>query len=135
MTSQGNKHIVHQAAGTSERRAKTTRPPTLSATTPAPYGRKGEPETCRQIRSEAKELGRRLQYARKEAGLKQAELAAALGERFDHSRISKIEHGHGSMRIDTLKKVAKELEVSTDFLLGLTNVKTPPATLSDELAG
>ena len=79
-------------------------------------------------------LGKRLARCRKQAGLNQSELAAALGERFDHSRVSKIENGRGSMRIHTLRRAAQELRVSADFLLGLTNTPTPAAQLERQLS-
>ena len=65
--------------------------------------------------------------ARKRAGLRQIELAVALGERYDHSVVSAVEHNRSSLRIDGLTRAAHALGVSTDYLLGLTDDPTPAA--------
>ena len=75
-------------------------------------------------------LAERFARARKRAGLKQVELAAALGDRYDHSVISAVEHGRSSLRLDGLTHAARELQVSTDYLLGLTDYPAPAATLA-----
>ena len=70
-------------------------------------------------------LGQRIAQARKNAGLGQVELAVALGDRYDHSVISRVESGKSGLRLDGLAKAARELGVSTDYLLGLTDDPTP----------
>ena len=73
-------------------------------------------------------LGQRIAEARKRAGLRQVELAVALGDRYDHSVISRVESGQSGLRIDGLAKAAAELNVSADWLLGLTDDPTPSAS-------
>ena len=75
-------------------------------------------------------LAERMTEARKRAGLRQVELAVALGNRYDHTVISAVEHGRSSLRLDGLTAAARELEVSTDYLLGLTDDPTPAARLA-----
>ena len=70
-------------------------------------------------------LGSRLAEARKWAGLAQVELAVAMGDRYDHSMISQLETGKKSVRLDGLVNAAAELNVSVDWLLGLTDDPTP----------
>ena len=72
-------------------------------------------------------LGQRIAEARKRAGLGQVELAVALGNRYDHSVISRVESGQSGLRIDGLANAAAELKVSADWLLGLTDDPTPAA--------
>ena len=79
-------------------------------------------------------LAERFARARKRAGLKQVELAAALGDRYDHSVISAVEHGRSSLRLDGLTHAAQELQVSTDYLLGLTDYPAPAATLAAKVS-
>ena len=66
-------------------------------------------------------LPERLREARQRAGLRQIDLAAAIGE-YDHSVISAIETGRCSMALKPLVKAADALSVSTDYLLGRTDV-------------
>lgn len=66
-------------------------------------------------------VGGRLAEARKRAGLTQDELAAALSDRYDRTMISKVERGHASLLSDGLIDVARELNVSADWLLGLSD--------------
>ena len=72
-------------------------------------------------------IGKRLAEARKKAGLGQAELAAALGGRYDYSMISHVEAGRKSLREDGMVNAARELGVSLDYLVGLTDDPTPAA--------
>ncbi len=73
-------------------------------------------------------LGQRLREARKRAGLLQVDLAAALGDRYTHTDISRVESGQRGLRLDGLANAAKELRVSADYLLGLTDDPTPSAS-------
>lgn len=74
-------------------------------------------------------MGERLAEARRRAGLSQIELAAALGEHFDQPMISQVEAGRGLLRSDCMVSAAKELQVSTDYLLGITDDPTPAVDL------
>ena len=79
-------------------------------------------------------FGGRFAEARRRAGLRQADLAAHLGGRYDRSVISKIERGKSSMRIDRLALAAPVLSVSSDYLLGLVDAPAPVAVLLRERA-
>jgi transcriptional regulator with XRE-family HTH domain len=59
----------------------------------------------------------RLRLARENASMTGAELARRLSVK--RSAISNLESGTRSPSVDTLFAMAKELEVTTDFLLGL----------------
>ena len=72
-------------------------------------------------------LGQRVREARKRAGLLQVDLAAALGDRYTHTDISRVESGQRGLRLNGLANAAKELCVSADYLLGLTDDPTPAA--------
>lgn len=68
----------------------------------------------------------------------QIDLAAALGDPYTQSMVSQVETGRSSVRLEGLVNAAKELGVSTDFLLGLTDDPTPaslraPAGANSEL--
>ena len=79
-------------------------------------------------------IGERLAESRKRAGLAQVELAAALGDRYSQSVISDVERGRSSLLSDGLAKAAKELKVSTDYLLGLVDDPTPASEMAAILA-
>lgn len=70
-----------------------------------------------------KYIGKRIQEIRKEKGLKQDYLAEKT--RVTRPNISKYETGEIAIPLDILKKISKTLDTSTDYLLGLTNCKTP----------
>lgn len=78
-------------------------------------------------------LGERLARARKRAGLKQVELAVALGDRYDHTVISAVEHNRSSLRLDGAVAAARTLGVSLDYLAGLTEDRTPAVELAARL--
>ena len=79
-------------------------------------------------------LGTRLAAARARAGLTQAALAAALGPRYDQAMISRVEAGHKQLRFDGVVTAARTLQVSLDYLAGLTDDLEPAARLADDLA-
>ena len=54
----------------------------------------------------------------------------AVGDRYDQPMISHVEAGRKSLRFEGLVNAAKELEISTDYLVGLTDAPTPAAELS-----
>ena len=70
-------------------------------------------------------LGARLAHARRLKGLTQTELAVALGDRYSQSMISQVERGKSSLLVDGLIGAAQELDVSVDYLLGLTDSPNP----------
>ena len=67
--------------------------------------------------------------ARKRAGLRQVDLADALGDRYDQTMISHVESGHSALLMDGAVKAARKLGVSLDYLVGLTDDPTPLAEL------
>ena len=75
-------------------------------------------------------LGKRLAAARKRAGIPQVELAVALGKRYNQSMISNVETGRSALLLDGATKAARELNVSLDYLVGLTDDPTPAAARS-----
>ncbi len=75
-------------------------------------------------------FGRRLAAARKEAGLSQFQLALELGDRYEQSMISHVEAGRTSLLLDGAVKAARALDVSLDYLTGLTNNPEPAAKLA-----
>ena len=66
-------------------------------------------------------LAERLAESRRRAGLKQVELAVALGGRYGASMISNVETGRSALLLDGARKAAKTLDVSIDYLVGLTD--------------
>jgi HTH-type transcriptional regulator, cell division transcriptional repressor len=69
-------------------------------------------------------LGHRMQKARKQAGIGQAELAAILEEDFgismERSLVSRIERKERPVRDIELDAIAKALSVTPNYLLGWT---------------
>lgn len=64
------------------------------------------------------ELGKRVSEARQARGLNQLQLAELLGSA--QGWLSELENGkHASMEVDTVRRLAEMLGVSTDYLLGL----------------
>ena len=70
-------------------------------------------------------LGDRLAQSRKRNGLSQGRLASAMGDRYDGSMISHVEAGRSTLHFDGLVKAARALDVSIDYLAGLTEDPTP----------
>ena len=81
----------------------------------------------------ARMLAERLARSRRRAGLKQVELAVALGDRYNQQMVSMVESGQRQLRLPGLAAAARELSVSTDYLLGLTDNPTPSVQLDTEL--
>lgn len=73
-------------------------------------------------------LPQRLKEARTEKGVTQEEVAGFLG--FSRPTYTAYESGRRKPDQDTLVKIAQYLNVSTDYLLGLTNIKTPAQTIA-----
>ena len=72
-------------------------------------------------------LGERLRKARKRAGRLQIDVAVASNKH--RTLINKVEQGSSSLSVEALAKIAVELGVSTDYLLGLTDDPAPKAHL------
>jgi transcriptional regulator with XRE-family HTH domain len=71
------------------------------------------------------DFGERVRRRRMELGISQAAFSTAVG--IPVPRLSSIEHGHQSIYIERLVDLAKALQVSTDYLLGLVEDPTPAA--------
>lgn len=69
------------------------------------------------------EIAKRITNLREERDWKKTELARRLG--ISHSQVSRIESGEtGTLSSDILIRMAEVFDVSTDYLLGLTEVRT-----------
>ena len=77
-----------------------------------------------------KVLGRRLAESRKRLGWTQTKLAEQLGGRYDQSMISHVEGGRAEFKFSGLVKAAQALNVSLDYLAGLTDVPDPVESLT-----
>lgn len=66
--------------------------------------------------------GDRLLAMRERLDISQDDFAARLG--FGQAQINRYENGKGDPALDTIKRMAAELQVTTDWLLGLTNEPT-----------
>ena len=81
-------------------------------------------------------LSGRLKEARLRARMSQARLALEMGARYDHTVISSIETGRCKLRLDGLIAAAQALQVSSDYLLGLTDDPGPrPLSVVSESRG
>ena len=69
-------------------------------------------------------LGKRLADARKMRGMSQVELAVALGDQYTQASISHMESGRAMPPSSRLIEIAQALNISTDYLLGLTDEPT-----------
>lgn len=72
--------------------------------------------------------GHRLKFARERLGLSQGDFAEAMGAPQQH--VSRWENGHVDPNSYTLKAMARLLQVSSDYLLGLTEDLNDPAELA-----
>ena len=79
-------------------------------------------------------IGERIRKARIERGLMQIDLAVAMGDRYGSSMISQLESGQRSLRLEGAALAARELGVSLDYLVGLTDDSTPSTQLESRLA-
>ena len=70
-------------------------------------------------------LGERLREARRRAGLTQTELAVALGDRYNAPMVSMVERNQRGLLLDGATAAARELHVSLDYLIGLTDDPRP----------
>ena len=62
----------------------------------------------------------------------QVDLAVALGK--DRSLVSHVESNRAGLLVDGLKRAAQTLQVSADYLLGLTDTPAPAATLAAKVS-
>ena len=67
--------------------------------------------------------GNRVAELRKELNLRQKDLAAHLNTSV--STVSNYENSVNAIDIETLDKLADYFNVTTDYLIGRTNIKTP----------
>lgn len=65
-------------------------------------------------------MERRIKELRDKRGIIQATLAAELG--ISQQMLSKYERDVTTIKVDILKKLAKYFDVTTDYLLGLSDV-------------
>ena len=79
-------------------------------------------------------FGRRLAQSRKRVRLTQVQLAVALGDRYDHTMISHVEAGRSALLFDGATKAARELNISLDYLAGLTDNPAPAAALAAKVS-
>ena len=70
-------------------------------------------------------IGSRLAEARRNAGLTQLDVAAALGDRYSQQMVSQVECGRWNLLLDGTVKAARVLGVSLDYLTGLTDDPAP----------
>ena len=77
-------------------------------------------------------VGQRLRSARALRGFTQQQLAARIA--VSREAISMVEHGRSRLSFDKVATAARMLEVSTDYLGGLTEDPTPAARLARALA-
>ena len=78
-------------------------------------------------------LGERVSERRKSLGMKQVDLAAAMGTDYAQSTVAHVETGRSGISIERAADCARVLRVSLDWLCGLTDDPTPAAELSRRL--
>ena len=77
-------------------------------------------------------LGERIAESRRRAGLAQIDLAVAIGR--DRTSITHVEAGRSRLRLEGAAAAARELGVSLDYLVGLTDDPTPAAQRVPEVS-
>lgn len=70
-----------------------------------------------------KDICLRLKEIRKERGMTQENLADALN--YVKTTVSNYENGHNDPSVNDLKKIARALNISVDYLLCVTDIKRP----------
>lgn len=71
-------------------------------------------------------IGERIDYVRRKKGLSQKDLGKAVG--VEDKTIKRYENNKANIPLDMLKKIAVELDVTTDYLLGLTDLESTDIT-------
>ena len=79
-------------------------------------------------------LSKRLATRRRELGLSQLQLAAAMGDRYNRQMISHVEHGRSALLFEGVIQAARVLGVSVDWLAGLTDDPRPASELAARVA-
>lgn len=77
-------------------------------------------------------IGEIIQQLREESNMLQSDLAKQLG--LGRTTISNYENNYSSPDLDTLISLAKLFNVSTDFLLGISEVKNRPERTGEDTA-
>lgn len=67
-------------------------------------------------------VGKRIDYIRRKKGLSQKELGKAVG--VEDKTIKRYENNKTNISLDMIKKIAVALDVTTDYLLGLTDLES-----------
>jgi len=75
-------------------------------------------------------IGKRLKQLREESGLQQKDIAKVLG--VTESAIGHYERGARNLDPESIKKLADFFGVSSDYLLGRTNIREPITPTSDD---
>ena len=65
----------------------------------------------------------RIREVRKEKGITQAKLAKKIG--MEQTQYSRYERGENEIKVNVLIDICKALDVSADYILGLTDEKNP----------
>lgn len=78
-------------------------------------------------------LGKRLKQLREERGMLQKELALSVG--LSQQTISLYEAGKRNPDRDTLLKIARYFDCSTNYLLGHTNERSPAEKIKAAISG
>ena len=76
-------------------------------------------------------VGTRIAEARRRTGVKQADLAAAMGDGISRSMVSMIETGQNQPSFARAAEAAQALHVSLDYLAGFTDDPTPASARSN----
>ncbi len=74
-------------------------------------------------------LGERLRQARERRGLSQAELARRIGAGVN--QVPRYENGQAEPSPMLLKRLARSLEITSDYLLGLADHPTQPLSIPE----
>ena len=77
--------------------------------------------------------GKRIKSLRLERGVKQEEVATAAG--ITAAFLSEVENGKKGVSVEVLKSIADYFEVSTDYLLGRTEVRGELETAAFHMEG
>lgn len=75
-------------------------------------------------------LGQIIQQLREESGMLQSDLARQLG--LGRTTISNYENNYSYPDLDTLVSISKLFHVSTDYLLGINDVRYPLDTVKEK---
>lgn len=85
-------------------------------------------ELAMSISNQKEIIGNRIKKLRKESKIKQETLAQAAG--IAAGFLSEVENGKKGVSMEVLGKLADYFDVSTDYLLGRTDVRNPIITIA-----